>query len=58
MQRLRRRSADGLALDADTLPESGYTVLSIGLEYTNAAQGSVDLYIDDVAAPTTRVGCD
>ena len=46
------------AQDADTLPESGYTALSVGLEYTNAAQGQVDLYIDDVAASNTRVGCD
>ena len=46
------------ALDADTLPASGYTLLWVGLEYANAAQGPVELYIDDVAADDTRVGCD
>jgi hypothetical protein len=41
----------------DTLPASGYTTLAVGLEYTNAAQTAVDLYIDDVAASTARIYC-
>lgn len=41
----------------DTLPDGGYGMVSVGMELVNSAQGPIDLYIDDVAADYTRIGC-
>ncbi|HKU39913.1 MAG TPA: hypothetical protein VJR89_17255 [Polyangiales bacterium] len=42
----------------DTLPAMGYTSLEVGIHYTEPNQGPVEVYVDDVAAGTARVGCD
>jgi hypothetical protein len=41
----------------NTLPENGYTSADVGIHYTDAAQGPVEVYVDDVVAALTRVGC-
>jgi hypothetical protein len=42
----------------DTVPDRGYTTLDVGIHYTDPAQGPVEVYVDDVVADTTRVGCE
>jgi hypothetical protein len=41
-----------------TLPAMGYTTLDIGILSTEPAQGPVEIFVDDVAAGITRVGCE
>jgi hypothetical protein len=46
------------SLPTDTQPDHGYTVIDAGIHYTEPEQGPVELYVDDVVAGTSRVGCD
>jgi hypothetical protein len=41
----------------DTLPTDGYTSLDVGIHYTDTGQGPVEVYVDDVVAGNTRIGC-
>ena len=41
----------------DTLPDRGYTSLDVGIHYTDPKQGPVEAFVDDVAAGTSRIGC-
>jgi hypothetical protein len=41
----------------DTLPDMGYTSIDVGIHYTDASQGPVEAYADDVVAGITRAGC-
>lgn len=41
-----------------TLPAMGYTSLDVGIHYTDPKQGPVEAFVDDVAASTSRIGCD
>jgi len=42
----------------NTLPAQGYSNLDVGICATEASQGPLEIYVDDVAAGTTRIGCD
>jgi hypothetical protein len=41
----------------NTLPEMGYSSVDVGIHYTDATQGPVEAYVDDVVASITRLGC-
>jgi hypothetical protein len=40
-----------------TQPAHGYASADVGIHYTDLAQGPVEVYVDDVVASLTRVGC-
>jgi hypothetical protein len=44
--------------ETDTLPDMGYTSLDVGIHYTDPGQGPIEVFVDDVIAGTTRIGCD
>lgn len=41
----------------DTLPATGFTSFSIGIDYTDAAQPPLELWLDEVALSRTRLPC-
>lgn len=41
----------------NSLPNTGYSSFDLGVHYTDPSQGPVEVYADDVAAGTTRIGC-
>lgn len=43
--------------EMDTVPDRGYTSVDVGIHYTAPEQGPVEVYVDDVVAGNTRVGC-
>lgn len=42
----------------DTLPATGYTAAEFGIHYAEYRQGPVEVYVDDVAVGTARIGCE
>lgn len=42
----------------DTLPAAGYTSAEFGIHYAEYRQGPVEVYVDDAAVGTARIGCD
>jgi hypothetical protein len=46
------------ASNVDTQPGSAYGVIVVGVEYTEASQPPVNLWVDDVVVATQRIGCD